>query len=39
MAMYDDQQVYVDGVVRFLSDVDQGRFCPVDWNQPGDAPV
>ena len=26
MAMYDDQKVYVDGVVRFLSDVDQGRF-------------
>jgi proline iminopeptidase len=26
MAMYDDQKVYVDGVVRFLLDVDAGRF-------------
>lgn len=26
MAMYDDQKVYVDGVVRFLQDVDEGRF-------------
>jgi proline iminopeptidase len=26
MAMYDDQKVYVDGVVRFLQDVDAGRF-------------
>lgn len=26
MAMYDDQKVYVDGLIKFLSDVDQGRF-------------
>ena len=26
MAMYDDQQVYVDGVIRFLQDVGAGRF-------------
>ena len=26
MAMYDDQEVYVDGVVRFVQDVDAGRF-------------
>lgn len=26
LAMYDDQTVYVDGVVRFLRDVDAGRF-------------
>jgi proline iminopeptidase len=26
MAMYDDQKVYVDGVLRFLRDVDEGRF-------------
>ncbi len=26
MAMYDDQQVYVEGLVRFLRDVDAGRF-------------
>lgn len=26
MAMYDDQQVYVDGVIGFLKDVDAGRF-------------
>jgi proline iminopeptidase len=26
MAMYDDQRVYVDGVVRFVQDVDAGRF-------------
>ena len=26
MAMYDDQMVYVDGVVRFVHDVDAGRF-------------
>ena len=26
MAMYDDQQVYVDGVLRFVRDVDAGRF-------------
>ena len=26
MAMYDDQKIYVDGVVRFLQDVDAGRF-------------
>jgi proline iminopeptidase len=25
MAMYDDQQVYVDGVIRFARDVDDGR--------------
>ena len=28
MAMYDDQQVYVDGVIRFLRDVDAGRLNP-----------
>jgi proline iminopeptidase len=26
LAMYDDQNVYVDGVIRFLRDVDAGRF-------------
>jgi len=26
MAMYDDQKVYVDGVIRFVQDVDAGRF-------------
>lgn len=26
MAMYDDQRVYMDGVVQFLRDVDAGRF-------------
>ena len=26
MAMYDDQKVYFDGVVKFIRDVDQGRF-------------
>jgi proline iminopeptidase len=26
MAMYDDQQVYFDGVIRFVKDVDGGRF-------------
>lgn len=26
MAIYDDQKVYVEGVIRFLRDVDQGRF-------------
>lgn len=26
MAMYDDQKVYVEGVVRFVQDVDTGRF-------------
>jgi len=26
MAMYDDQKVYVDGVIRFIRDVDAGRF-------------
>ena len=26
MAMYDDQKIYVEGVVRFLRDVDAGRF-------------
>ncbi len=26
MAMYDDQKVYVDGVIRFLHDVDASRF-------------
>jgi proline iminopeptidase len=26
MAMYDDQQVYVDGVTQFIRDVDAGRF-------------
>jgi proline iminopeptidase len=26
MAMYDDQAVYVEGVIRFVHDVDSGRF-------------
>ena len=26
MAMYDDQKVYVDGVIRFVRDVDAGLF-------------
>jgi proline iminopeptidase len=26
MAMYDDQQTYMDGVIAFLKDVDAGRF-------------
>lgn len=26
LAMYDDQRVYMDGIVRFLRDVDAGRF-------------
>jgi hypothetical protein len=26
LAMYDDQKVYVDGVIRFVQDVDAGRF-------------
>lgn len=26
MAMYDDQKIYVEGVIRFLKDVDAGRF-------------
>lgn len=26
MAMYDDQQIYMDGVIRFLQDVDRGSF-------------
>jgi len=26
MAMYDDQKVYVEGLIKFLRDVDQGRF-------------
>jgi len=26
LAMYDDQKVYVDGVIRFLQDVDAERF-------------
>jgi len=26
LAMYDDQKVYVDGLIRFLQDVDAGRF-------------
>lgn len=26
LALYDDQQVYFDGVIRFLKDVDAGRF-------------
>lgn len=26
LAMYDDQRVYVDGVIRFVQDVDSGRF-------------
>jgi proline iminopeptidase len=25
-AMYDDQQIYMDGVIRFLQDVDRGSF-------------
>jgi proline iminopeptidase len=26
MAMYDDQQAYFDGLIKFIKDVDQGRF-------------
>jgi proline iminopeptidase len=26
LAMYDDQQVYMDGVIQFIKDVDSGRF-------------
>lgn len=26
MAMYDDQQVYLDGVIRFIRELDEGRF-------------
>ena len=26
LAMYDDQRVYMDGVIRFLHDVDAGAF-------------
>jgi proline iminopeptidase len=26
MALYDDQKVYFDGLVKFLRDVDSGRF-------------
>jgi proline iminopeptidase len=26
MAMYDDQKVYVDGVIRFVREVDAGLF-------------
>lgn len=26
MALYDDQKVYMDGVIRFITDVDAGRF-------------
>jgi len=26
MAMYDDQQTYFNGLIRFISDVDTGRF-------------
>jgi proline iminopeptidase len=26
MAMYDDQKVYVDGLIRFVRDVDAGLF-------------
>jgi proline iminopeptidase len=26
MAIYDDQKVYVEGILRFLRDVDAGRF-------------
>jgi len=26
MAMYDDQEVYMDGVIQFVGDVDAGRF-------------
>jgi len=26
MALYDDQQIYVDGVIKFVRDVDAGRF-------------
>jgi proline iminopeptidase len=26
LAMYDDQKTYFDGVVKFIRDVDQGRF-------------
>ena len=26
LAMYDDQQIYMNGVIRFLQDVDRGSF-------------
>jgi proline iminopeptidase len=26
MAMYDDQKIYFDGLIKFLRDVDSGRF-------------
>jgi proline iminopeptidase len=26
MAMYDDQQVYFDGLIKFIKDVDGGKF-------------
>jgi proline iminopeptidase len=26
LAMYDDQQTYFDGLIKFIKDVDQGRF-------------
>ena len=26
LALYDDQKVYVDGVIRFIGDVDHGQF-------------
>lgn len=26
LAIYDDQKVYVDGIVQFIRDVDAGRF-------------
>jgi proline iminopeptidase len=26
LAMYDDQATYMDGVIRFIKDVDEGRF-------------
>ena len=26
LALYDDQKVYVDGVIQFVRDVDAGRF-------------
>jgi proline iminopeptidase len=26
LALYDDQKVYMEGVTRFIHDVDQGRF-------------
>lgn len=26
LALYDDQQVYFEGLIRFIRDVDQGRF-------------